>query len=173
MRAHPAAWMSARSQEGVLSGRAGRTVRIRFTRRAIRDASVVSYGRCSSWRRVAVAPVGGAAWPRRRACGCSRAPAVLVCLVFFPQERFRIPVIDPALVVLGGLGAAAMLPENLAYDPARRPADLQRAPEPREGHRGRARVTTSRACCRGRRVAGRHGRARRCARGANGRAGST
>jgi hypothetical protein len=25
--------------------------------------------------------------------------AVLVCLVFFPQERFRIPVIDPTLIV--------------------------------------------------------------------------
>ncbi len=27
------------------------------------------------------------------------ASAVLVCLVFFPQERFRIPVIDPTLIV--------------------------------------------------------------------------
>jgi len=27
------------------------------------------------------------------------ASAVLACLVFFPQERFRIPVIDPALIV--------------------------------------------------------------------------
>jgi len=25
--------------------------------------------------------------------------AVLVCLVFFPQERYRTPVIDPALIV--------------------------------------------------------------------------
>ena len=25
--------------------------------------------------------------------------AVLMCLVFFPQERFRIPVIDPTLIV--------------------------------------------------------------------------
>ena len=25
--------------------------------------------------------------------------AVLVCLIFFPQERFRIPVIDPTLIV--------------------------------------------------------------------------
>ena len=30
------------------------------------------------------------------------ASAVAVCLVFFPQERFRIPVIDPALAVLAG-----------------------------------------------------------------------
>jgi 4-amino-4-deoxy-L-arabinose transferase-like glycosyltransferase len=27
------------------------------------------------------------------------AAAVLVCLIFFPQERFRIPVIDPVLIV--------------------------------------------------------------------------
>lgn len=33
------------------------------------------------------------------------ASAVLVCLVFFPQERFRIPIIDPLLIV----GAAAAL----------------------------------------------------------------
>ncbi|OFW23857.1 MAG: hypothetical protein A3G21_02925 [Acidobacteria bacterium RIFCSPLOWO2_12_FULL_66_21] len=28
------------------------------------------------------------------------ASAVLVCLVFFPQERFRIPVIDPTLIIM-------------------------------------------------------------------------
>jgi 4-amino-4-deoxy-L-arabinose transferase-like glycosyltransferase len=33
------------------------------------------------------------------------ASAVLVCLVFFPQERFRLPVIDPALVVSAGAWA--------------------------------------------------------------------
>ena len=26
-------------------------------------------------------------------------PPMLVCLMFFPQERFRIPVIDPTLIV--------------------------------------------------------------------------
>jgi hypothetical protein len=25
--------------------------------------------------------------------------AILVCLVFFPQERFRVPVIDPVLII--------------------------------------------------------------------------
>jgi hypothetical protein len=30
------------------------------------------------------------------------ASAVLTCLVFFPQERFRLPVIDPTLVVSAG-----------------------------------------------------------------------
>jgi 4-amino-4-deoxy-L-arabinose transferase-like glycosyltransferase len=35
------------------------------------------------------------------------ASSVLVCLVFFPQERFRISVLDPALVVLAGVGLAS------------------------------------------------------------------
>lgn len=32
--------------------------------------------------------------------------AVVVALVFFPQERFRIPIIDPTLVILAGAGLA-------------------------------------------------------------------
>ena len=35
--------------------------------------------------------------------------AVIVCLVFFPQERFRIPVIDPALIVCAGMACADRL----------------------------------------------------------------
>ena len=34
------------------------------------------------------------------------ASAALVCILFFPQERFRIPVIDPTLIVCVGLLAA-------------------------------------------------------------------
>ena len=33
--------------------------------------------------------------------------AVLVCLVFFPQDRFRIPIIDPVLAIVAGAGIAA------------------------------------------------------------------
>jgi len=40
------------------------------------------------------------------------AGADYIGLVFFPQERFRIPLIDPALVVLGGLGIAALMPRT-------------------------------------------------------------
>jgi hypothetical protein len=47
------------------------------------------------------------------------ASAVLVCVVFFPQERFRIPVIDPVLVVLGGIGLSSAGP-LLAWWPLRR-----------------------------------------------------
>ena len=38
------------------------------------------------------------AWPL--ALGLLLASAALVCVVFLPQERFRIPVVDPALIVL-------------------------------------------------------------------------
>jgi hypothetical protein len=34
------------------------------------------------------------------------AASVLMCLVFFPQERFRIPVIDPVLIVCAAALAA-------------------------------------------------------------------
>jgi hypothetical protein len=39
---------------------------------------------------------------RPRALLLLAVSAVLVCLVFLPQERFRIPVIDPALIVGAG-----------------------------------------------------------------------
>jgi hypothetical protein len=49
------------------------------------------------------AALGGAAWRRRshppEALFSLAASAVLVCLLFFPQERFRIPIIDPTLIV--------------------------------------------------------------------------
>lgn len=42
------------------------------------------------------------------------ASAVLVALIFFPQERFRIPVIDPVLVILAGAGLASSRPPRHA-----------------------------------------------------------
>jgi 4-amino-4-deoxy-L-arabinose transferase-like glycosyltransferase len=36
------------------------------------------------------------------------ASALLVCLVFFPQERFRIPVIDPVLIVCAAAAIAGL-----------------------------------------------------------------
>jgi hypothetical protein len=61
--------------------------------------SVVSYSAL-----LVAGVVGGVAlwragqWPA--ALGLLLGSALLVCVVFFPQERFRIPVIDPALIVL-------------------------------------------------------------------------
>jgi hypothetical protein len=57
-----------------------------------------------------VAAAGARRWwqsPRRsEALGLLTVSAVMVCLVFFPQERFRIPVIDPALIVCAGMTGA-------------------------------------------------------------------
>lgn len=35
--------------------------------------------------------------------------AVLVALVFFPQEQFRIPILDPTLVILAGSALASFI----------------------------------------------------------------
>lgn len=62
-------------------------------------ASVVSYGAL-----LVLGVLGGfalwraGAWPV--ALGLLLGSALLVCVVFLPQERFRIPVVDPALIVL-------------------------------------------------------------------------
>jgi hypothetical protein len=40
--------------------------------------------------------------------------AVAVCLVFFPQERFRIPIIDPVLVVMAGAALGSGREETLS-----------------------------------------------------------
>jgi 4-amino-4-deoxy-L-arabinose transferase-like glycosyltransferase len=55
---------------------------------------------------------GALSWRHTRRIGGSPAPLWLMAagtiaagLVFFPQERFRIPVIDPALIVTAALGA--------------------------------------------------------------------
>jgi len=55
---------------------------------------------------------GALSWRHARRTGSSPAPLWLMAagtiaagLVFFPQERFRIPVIDPALIVTAALGA--------------------------------------------------------------------
>lgn len=38
--------------------------------------------------------------------------AVIVCILFFPQERFRIPVIDPTLIICAGVWYAHRANEN-------------------------------------------------------------
>jgi hypothetical protein len=43
------------------------------------------------------------------------ASAVCTALLFFPQERFRIPILDPMLVILAGAGLASWRPST---DPA-------------------------------------------------------
>jgi 4-amino-4-deoxy-L-arabinose transferase-like glycosyltransferase len=51
--------------------------------------------------------LGAVMWSRRRhppeSLFALALSAVLVCILFFPQERFRIPVIDPTLIVCAGV----------------------------------------------------------------------
>jgi hypothetical protein len=66
--------------------------------------SVISYG--------AILPFAllGAAWLWRRGRGWTlwslAGSALLVCLIFFPQERFRIPVVDPTLIICAAVWLA-------------------------------------------------------------------
>jgi len=68
-------------------------------------ASVASYLLLLPW-----AAAGARAWwrggRRPEALFLLAASAVLAGLVFFPQERFRIPVIDPALIVCAAIACA-------------------------------------------------------------------
>jgi hypothetical protein len=67
-----------------------------------RVSSIASYGillpfallGIRAWRRGAHPP---------EALFLLAASALIVCLLFFPQERFRIPVIDPTLIVCAGI----------------------------------------------------------------------
>ncbi|MEO8076941.1 MAG: hypothetical protein ABI818_11455 [Acidobacteriota bacterium] len=107
MAAHPAWWL------GLLARKAFYTVvpigpSYTLHSRAYFVSSVVSY-----LLLLPFAAAGGRRWwqnPRRpEALALLAASAVLVCLVFFPQERFRIPVVDPALIVCAGMTCADRL----------------------------------------------------------------
>ena len=73
-------------------------------------ASLVSYGLLAPfalvglwqlWRRPGPSPL----W----ALGLLALSSVVVCLVFFPQERFRIPVLDPAAIVAAAIALSTRL----------------------------------------------------------------
>lgn len=65
--------------------------------------SVASYGAALMLAIAGVARLGVRRW-RSPALWLMTASAVAVCLIFFPQERFRIPTIDPALVIFAAAG---------------------------------------------------------------------
>ena len=62
-------------------------------------ASVVSYLLLAAACRSRIRRAPAASQIGRPPCCCLARRRCLVCLVFFPQERFRIPVIDPVLIV--------------------------------------------------------------------------
>ncbi len=104
--AHPVAWLGLEARKlFYLVVPIGPSYTLHSTRYLV--ASVASYGV------VLVLALAGAASLGRRlgrtpGLWMLAASAVLTCLVFFSQERFRIPILDPALVVLGGAGLAAL-----------------------------------------------------------------
>ena len=127
------------------SCRSGR--RMRYTRPDIASrqscvvlapAAVRVGGRAADWR-------AGRSRPTR-AVPAGRRPQSLVCLVFFPQERFRIPVIDPALIVCAaGAVGPAYVREHATERPRRR-SDLQRTRQPARPGCGRSWRTTATGC---------------------------
>jgi hypothetical protein len=68
-------------------------------------ASIVSYGMLLPVAALGLLRLRGRL-ARTPGLWCLAASAVATCLIFFPQERFRIPVIDPALIVSAGAALA-------------------------------------------------------------------
>jgi 4-amino-4-deoxy-L-arabinose transferase-like glycosyltransferase len=98
MRQHPAAWLWLMVKKAFyLVVPIGPSYRVHSTRYYV--ASLLSVGLLlplaafGGWRL-------GARRSRMTGMWILAAGAVATCLVFFPQERFRIPVLDPALILL-------------------------------------------------------------------------
>ena len=104
MRANPLDWLALEARKlFYLIVPIGPSYTVHSTRYLV--ASLASYGLL-----LPLAVAGFRRLGRRRAATPGLwllvASAAAVCLVFFPQERFRIPVIDPALIVCAGALAA-------------------------------------------------------------------
>jgi 4-amino-4-deoxy-L-arabinose transferase-like glycosyltransferase len=62
-------------------------------------ASVLSYGAVLPFALLGVVRLWRSARPRPWTLWSLAGSALLVCVIFFPQERFRIPVVDPTLLI--------------------------------------------------------------------------
>jgi 4-amino-4-deoxy-L-arabinose transferase-like glycosyltransferase len=102
---HPIAWLALEGRKlFYLVVPVGPSYRLHST--AYYTASVVSYGLLLPFAVGGVRRLG----PRRAlspALWLLVGSSVLVALTFFPQERFRIPLIDPALIVCAGAFAGS------------------------------------------------------------------
>jgi hypothetical protein len=97
IRAHPADWLALEARKlFYLIVPIGPSYTLHSTRYFV--ASVVSYGVLLPIAVAGFVRLGGR---RRRSPGLwlALAASVAVALIFFPQERFRLPVIDPTLIV--------------------------------------------------------------------------
>jgi hypothetical protein len=103
IRDHPGAWLALMARKAFYTVvPIGPSYAVHSSRYVA--ASVISYGL------VLAAAIAGARRMRgeagRRAAGplwLMAASTILAGLIFFPQERFRLPVIDPALIVAAAL----------------------------------------------------------------------
>jgi len=104
IRSHPIDWLMLEARKLVyLVVPVGPSYTLHSTRYHL--ASVVSYGCVLA---LAIAGFMRIRDARRRTPGLwlLAGSAVAACLLFFPQERFRIPILDPTLVIVaGGLAA--------------------------------------------------------------------
>lgn len=107
IRAHPAAWLALLARKAFYTVvPAGPSYALHSTKYVV--ASVASYllvllaAAFGAWRwRTRTARAGPTPMP----LWLMAAATIAAGLVFFPQERFRIPVIDPALIVTAALPA--------------------------------------------------------------------
>jgi 4-amino-4-deoxy-L-arabinose transferase-like glycosyltransferase len=100
MRAHPARWLTLEIRKAFyLVVPAGPSYRLHSFR--YYAASVVSYGLVLPAAVIGFWRLSGRRG-RARGLWLLGASAVLTCLIFFPQERFRIPIIDPVLIICAG-----------------------------------------------------------------------
>jgi 4-amino-4-deoxy-L-arabinose transferase-like glycosyltransferase len=112
IEAHPLDWIRLEARKAFyLVVPVGPSYRLHSTR--YYAASVAAYGLALPLALVGLWRLGPA---RGRTPGLwlLAASAVVVCLVFFPQERFRIPILDPVLVICAG--AAWMAGRESAAD---------------------------------------------------------
>jgi hypothetical protein len=107
IRAHPQHWLLLLAKKAFYTiVPVGPSYTLHSTRYQV--ASIASYVLL-----LPLAILGIAAWwrtPRRpEALFLLAASAVIVSLLFFPQERFRIPVMDPTLIVCAGIWCGSRL----------------------------------------------------------------
>jgi hypothetical protein len=104
IRAHPIAWLALEAKKlFYLVVPIGPSYTLHS--RLYYGASVVSYVSVLALALFAAA-TRRVAWSRTSGLWLLACSSVLVSLAFFPQERFRIPVLDPALIVLASVSAA-------------------------------------------------------------------
>lgn len=112
IREHPGDWLALQARKVFyLVVPVGPSYTLHSTRYVV--ASVVSYLTVLTIAVVTVTRLRGRL-VRVQGLWVLSASAVLVALAFFPQERFRIPILDPSLVILAGAGLAQFRHKRLS-----------------------------------------------------------